>query len=102
MKIKLNEKDKETIKCITEGAVLCTDAVITGAGCGTIGAIALRNKKCGLALALALALAGATSIYRIKSEYWIGLLCDTDNACDWIFNKLENSNQKVVEFEKQD
>ena len=97
MKIKLNEKDKETIKCITECAVLCTDAVITGLGCGTI---ALRNKKYGLALALALALAAATSIYRSKSEYWIGLLCDTDNACDWIFNKLEKSNQKVVEFEK--
>ena len=98
MKIKLNEKDKETIKYITECAVLGTDAVITGLGCNTIGAIALRNKKYGLALALALA--AATSIYRIKSEYWIGLLCDTDNACDWVFNKLEKSNQKGIEFEK--
>lgn len=98
MKIKLNEKDKETIKVITESIVLCTDSIITGLGCGTFGAIALRNKK--YALALALALAAATSIYRIKSEYWVGLLCDTDNACDWLFNKLEKSNQKAIEFEK--
>ena len=100
MKIKLNEKDKRVIK---DGAVFAVggiDSFITGAGCGVVGiaAFGLSKKAVGFASALALVI----SIFRANGDYYDTLICDTGNACDWVFNKLEKSNQKVVEFEKWD
>ena len=98
MKIRLNEKDKSNIENIAEYAVAGIDLFITGVGCGVTGAIACGiNKK---AMCLGAVLAAAIYTFRIKGDYYDTLLCDTDNACDWIFNKLEKSNQKVIEFEK--
>lgn len=98
MKIRLNEKDKEVIKGSTVFAVSTIDSIITGAGCNAVGMLTFGVNKKGLGFGAVLVIANA--MLRANGEYYYVLKRNTDRACDWIFNKLENSNQKVVEFEK--
>ena len=98
MKIKLNEEDKRVIKKGTGLAVAVMDSIITGAGCGAVGMMLFGVNKKGIGFATVLTI--AASALRANGEYATTVLCNTDCACNWIFNKLENSNQKVIEFEK--
>lgn len=98
MKIELNEKDKKVIKGSTVFAVSTIDSIITGAGCGAVGMLTFGVNKKGLGFGAVLVIANA--MLRANGEYYDTLQRNTDRACDWIFNKLENSDQKVIEFEK--
>ena len=59
---------------------------------------ALWSKQKGIGFGAVLVIANA--MLRANGEYYDTLQRNTDRACDWIFNKLENSDQKVIEFEK--
>ena len=98
MKIKLNEKDKKVIKGGTVFAVSTIDSIITGAGCSAIGMLTFGVNKKGVGFGAVLVIANA--MLRANGEYYDVLRHNTDRACNWIFNKLENSDKKVVEFEK--
>lgn len=98
MKIKLNEKDKVIIKQITAYVVMGIDSIITGAGCGAAGLVVCGTNKKAMRFGLAALI--AIQAFRQNGDYYNTLVCDSFEACDWIFNKLENSNQKVIEFEK--
>lgn len=98
MKITLNEKDKEVIKIISKWVIKCADNYITGVGCGAVGMLIFGggSKK---AYQLGFALLAAHLVISVPDDYK-QMQNDTDKICNWVFDKLENSNQKVIEFEK--
>lgn len=98
MKIKLNEKDKEVIKGGTVFAVSTIDSIITGAGCSAVGMLTFGVNKKGLGFGAVLVIANA--MLRANGEYYDVLKHNTERTCNWIFNKLEESDQEAIKFEK--
>ena len=98
MKIKLNEEDKNVIKGGTVFAVSIIDLIITGAGCGAVGMLTFGVNKKGVGFGAVLVIANA--MLRVNDEYHDVLKHNTERACNWIFNKLEESNQEAIKFEK--
>lgn len=96
--MKLNEKSKGIIKSITKGLVKGADYAITDIGCiGVGGLIFDEYKKSALFGAALMVVCGAL---KASDSYDKILESNVNSICDCVFNKLENSNQKVVEFEK--
>ena len=98
MKIKLNEKDKETIKNVTASLVKVADYFITDIGCLCIGGMVFNEQRKANCLGIQLAL--VCTAFKASDDYRNRVNGTVNSACNWIFNKLENSNQKVIEFEK--
>lgn len=98
MKIKLNEEDKEVIKIISKWIIKCTGCYITGVGCGGVGMLIFGgdSKK---AYHLGLTLLAAYFVINTPGNYK-QMKNDADKISNWIFNKLETPDKKVVEFEK--
>ena len=98
MKIKLNEKDKELISNVTSSLVKGADYVITDIGCLCIGSMIFKEQTKAICFSLPLAI-GYTA-FRTSDDYRNRVNGTVNKACNWVFNKLENSDQKVIEFEK--
>ena len=98
MKIKLNEKDKETIKIVAASLVKGADYVITDIGCACVGVMVFNEQRKANCLGMTLAL--VCTAFKASDDYRNRVNGTVNSACDWIFNKLEKSNQKVIEFEK--
>lgn len=98
MKIKLNEEDKIGIKTGVECLLPIIDGMMTGLGIMTAKDLLFRTKV-GKVI-------GCSTLYlitmspKMTDEYARAIMKVAETSCDWIFNKLENSNQKVIEFEK--
>ena len=98
MKIKLNEKDKIVIKTGVEFLVPIIDGTTTALGIMAIKQLFFRTKVSKIIGCSALYLINLAP--RMTDEYAEAISVISEKSCNWIFNKLEKSNQKVVEFEK--
>ena len=100
MEIKLNEKDKID----TTFGVACSLTVIDMLAT-ELGMLATMHFLCK-AKAKKGAFIGWGALYliaaaaKLPEEYSDAIWNISEKSCNWIFNKLEKSNQKVVEFEK--
>ena len=98
MKIKLNEKDKIVIKTGVECLVPIIDGTTTVLGIIAIKELFFRTKVSKIIGCSALYLINLAP--RMTDEYAEAISVISEKSCNWIFNKLENSDKKVVEFEK--
>ena len=102
MKIRLNEFDKIDTTFRVACSLTAIDILIEGLG--TIALIELLSKtkikaKTGCYIGLC-ALHLIDTAAKMSDEYTDAIWNVSEKSCNWVFNKLENSNQKVIEFEK--
>ena len=102
MKIKLNEFDKINTTFRVACSLTAIDMLMEGLG--TIALIKLLSKtkikaKTGCYIGLC-ALHLIDTAAKMSDEYTDAVWDISEKSCNWVFNKLENSNQKVIEFEK--
>ena len=98
MKIKLNEKDKIVIENGVECLLPIIDGTTTVLGIMAIKELFFRTKVSKIIGCSALYLINLAP--RMTDEYAEAISVISEKSCNWICNKLENSDKKVVEFEK--
>lgn len=100
MKIKLNESNKIDITFGVACSLTAIDMLAT-----ELGMLVTMNLLCK-AKAKTGAFIGWSALYliataaKLPEEYSEAIWNISEKSCNWVFNKLEKSNQKVIEFEK--
>ena len=100
MKIKLNKKDKIDIIFGVACSLTTIDILATELGMLTTMPLLSKTKaKTGAFIGWS-ALYLIAAAVKLPNEYSDAIWNISEKSCDWVFNKLEKSNQKVIEFEK--
>ena len=102
MKIKLNEIDKIDTTFRVACSLTAIDMLLEGLGMLAIIELLSKTKikaKTGCYIGFC-ALHLIDTAAKMSDEYTDAIWNISEKSCNWIFNKLEKSNQKVIEFEK--